>query len=114
MNVVGFSHASTPFANVTIVTPTSGISRRDPTAAGLGLLSTSARVVAASLQAVTGAASAVVRAARSPASVGGCRPSFCGAVARITRPSSFISARIITDTSAVVIVGSSCLTSWYS
>ena len=58
MNVVGFSHASTPFANFTTVIPTSGSSRFDVTAAGFGLFSTSSRVVDVSLHGVTEDASA--------------------------------------------------------
>ena len=112
--MVGFSHASTPFEKLTTVTPISGISRRDATVAGRGLFSTSARVVDVSLQAVTATVSAEPSAARKPASVGGCRPSFCGDVTSTTRPSSDISVRAIAETSSSVIAGSIWRTSRYS
>ena len=97
-----------------MVTPISGISRRDSTVAGRGLFSTSARVVDRSLHGVTATVSAEASAPRKPASVGGCRPSFCGDVTSTTRPSSDISVRAIADTSSSEIEGSICLTSWYS
>ena len=114
MKSVGFSHASTPLPNFTIVTPTSSSALRDDTAPPVGACSISARVADVSTHGVTRAEVAVVSADCSSVSVGILMPPFCGVVARITRLSSPRSVRARFAASASVIVGSSCCTSLYS
>ena len=114
MKSVGFSQASTPLANFTIVRPTASTVRLDVMAAGAGFRSTSSRVVVVSFHGVTGVEAADASAPFSSASVGTLMPGFCGDVARMTRPSSDSSVRASAETSSSVIVGSSCWTSLYS
>ena len=111
---VGFSHASTPFANRKTVTPISSMARRDATAPLVGACSISARVAPVSVHAVTRVAVAAVSAACSSVSDGILMPGFSGDVARITRLSSPSSDLAMVDASASVIVGSSCCTRRYS
>jgi hypothetical protein len=111
---VGFSQASTPFEKRTTVTPSSAISRRDTTVAGVGGFSTSGRSVTASFHGVTATRSAAARAARRSASCGAFTESFSGSTARMTSPSppSRWVASVVTSCS--VIVGSTCCTSRHS
>ena len=83
---VGLNHASTPFAKRTTVTPSSGISRREVTAAGSGTCSISVVLDAQCRSRRSPPRTSVAAsAALSWTSVGTARFAFCGDTARITR-----------------------------